>query len=408
MDKCQVCLKAKRLIELESFEFINKKSMLPNKTLLETTIKDKEVFVCMIIFNNRKEIIETHLNNEFKNVKMRLNEALNFIVKSHSMLLYELKYDYCMYHENKEVLKACIEQLHTINTYNDFKIKTIIAKKNEKDCLQHLFLNMDRVNTINPLLKISLTEYNKTLNEIKKEKKVYQDIMWSLENDKVFIYKQLIKGDINKYECLLRLEDKNGEIHAPFSNQYKPHDILSIAKKYNIYHLITKKVIEQSFSFFEETPFSINLEIEDLENLSVMKTLIKHIKHYPKANLIIEITETHCLLMKHFLFLNKLRKKYNIKLSLDDFGSGYSNFINLTLLDTDFVKIDGSLIRDIHLSKEKQIILKHIINLSKDLKKKTVAEFVSNEVVYEYLINNYSIDYYQGYFFGIPTPLKDN
>ena len=94
-------------------------------------------------------------------------------------------------------------------------------------------------------------------------------------------------------------------------------------------------------------------------------------------------------------------KKFNCIVGVDDFGAGYSNFNLLTLLDIDFVKIDGSLIEKINTSKDLEIIVNTIANFSKEFKVKTVAEYVSNEDIYN-KIKELNIDYCQGYYFDKP------
>ena len=70
-------------------------------------------------------------------------------------------------------------------------------------------------------------------------------------------------------------------------------------------------------------------------------------------------------------------KQYGVKIAIDDFGAGYSNFIYIMRLDVDFIKIDGSIIRDIQHNKSSQVITETIINFARKLNIQTVAEFVA-------------------------------
>ena len=99
-------------------------------------------------------------------------------------------------------------------------------------------------------------------------------------------------------------------------------------------------------------------------------------------------------------FITEVRR-FDCIVGVDDFGAGYSNFNLLTLLDIDFVKIDGSLIEKINTSKDLEIIVNTIANFSKEFKVKTVAEYVSNEDIYN-KIKELNIDYCQGYYFDRP------
>ena len=99
-------------------------------------------------------------------------------------------------------------------------------------------------------------------------------------------------------------------------------------------------------------------------------------------------------------------KSLGCSVGVDDFGAGYSNFNMLANLNIDFVKIDGSLIKNIDTSKTQQIIVETIANFSKKFGFKTVAEFVSSEEIYK-KIKELDIDFCQGYHFGKPES-KDN
>ena len=95
--------------------------------------------------------------------------------------------------------------------------------------------------------------------------------------------------------------------------------------------------------------------------------------------------------------------EYGFSLAIDDFGAGYSNFERLTELRVDFIKIDGSLIKNIHQNEETKIIVKTIVNFAKELNIKTIAEYVhSNEVLM--CVNEIGIDYAQGFYIGKPHP----
>ena len=75
-------------------------------------------------------------------------------------------------------------------------------------------------------------------------------------------------------------------------------------------------------------------------------------------------------------------------------------------MDIDFIKIDGSLIKNIHQSKDLEIIVKTISNIAKEFNIKTVAEFVANEDIYN-KVKELNIDYSQGYFFDKPLKFED-
>lgn len=92
---------------------------------------------------------------------------------------------------------------------------------------------------------------------------------------------------------------------------------------------------------------------------------------------------------------------YGCKIAIDDFGSGYSNFEYILKLDADYIKIDGSLIKDIDHNKDSQDIVKTIVSFAKLKNISTIAEFVSSKEIYEKVVE-LGVDYSQGYYFGKP------
>jgi EAL domain-containing protein (putative c-di-GMP-specific phosphodiesterase class I) len=98
--------------------------------------------------------------------------------------------------------------------------------------------------------------------------------------------------------------------------------------------------------------------------------------------------------------------KLNANIAIDDFGEGYSNFSRIVDYKADIIKIDGSLIKNIDKDETKQSIVQAIVSFAKKENKKTVAEFVENEEIYEILLN-LGVDYSQGYYFSKPLMPED-
>ena len=205
---------------------------------------------------------------------------------------------------------------------------------------------------------------------------------------------------IVKYESLVRMIDKDGKAISPFF-------FLDIAKKAKLFTQITKIVIDKSFKTFENLPlcnFSVNLTIEDILDKEVPPYLFKKLSKFSKpGNFIVEITETEeikdYLIVKEFI---KTVKKYGAKVAIDDFGSGYSNFEQVLDLDVDFIKIDGSLIKNIDTDENSKIITEAIISFSKKLGSQTIAEYVHSEGIHK-IVKEMGADFSQGYYLGKPS-----
>jgi PAS domain S-box-containing protein/diguanylate cyclase (GGDEF)-like protein len=228
----------------------------------------------------------------------------------------------------------------------------------------------------------------------------------ALEENRIDVFFQPIvnvkDNNIIKYESLVRYIETDGSIIGP-------NDFLDVAKRSKIYHKITQKVIEISSNVFKDRheTFSINFSIEDLLNEDTIDYLLNKVNEYKLNNrVIVEILESEGIdnYIAVIDIIEKL-KMNGIRIAIDDFGSGYSNFSYLVSLDIDILKIDGSLIKDIDTNKSGQSIVKSIINFTKELGIKTVAEFVCSKEIYD-LLKEMDIDYFQGYYISKPLSIE--
>ena len=96
-------------------------------------------------------------------------------------------------------------------------------------------------------------------------------------------------------------------------------------------------------------------------------------------------------------------KSFGCKIAIDDFGTGYSNFEYILKMDVDFLKIDASLIKNISTDPNCRAIVETIVDFSKKIGIKTIAEFVHSAEVYS-VEKSIGVDFSQGYFFGEPKP----
>lgn len=203
---------------------------------------------------------------------------------------------------------------------------------------------------------------------------------------------------ITKYECLVRVIDDAGNVISPFV-------FLDIAKKTRLYTKLTLKMIEKSVNMFKNNKysFSINLTLEDLLNDETMEFLYTYAYNAGVMNrLTIEIVETEEL--KNFDLANEVFSKFKeagATISIDDFGSGYSNFEYLISLKADFVKIDSSIIKKILDDDRARQIVKSIVDFASRSGMKTVAEFISSKEIADMAIE-IGVDYLQGYYIGKP------
>jgi diguanylate cyclase (GGDEF)-like protein len=204
---------------------------------------------------------------------------------------------------------------------------------------------------------------------------------------------------IVKYEALMRMLDHQGSYIAPIH-------FLELAKKNKLYHQLTKIIIEKTFDKFKDLPYlvSINISVEDILNKEIYSFIIHKLKESAIGNKIVfEIIESEGIenFDQVLEFIEDV-KKYGAKISIDDFGTGYSNFEYLMKLKVDYIKIDGSMIKNIDSDQNSQMITKTIVNFAKNMNTHTVAEFVHSKNVFE-KVKDLNVDFSQGYYFGEPT-----
>jgi len=229
-------------------------------------------------------------------------------------------------------------------------------------------------------------------------------IIQAIKKDKFEIFVQSISNNTQKkYEVLVRMKDEKGAIVSPYF-------FIERAKKLNLYGEITKKVVQKSFEFFanKNTEFSINLAISDILDKDIMEYIIQKIYEFNIGHLLtIEITESEGIdNFEEVISFIKAVKNLGVKIAIDDFGSGYSNFLYLVTLQADFIKLDGSIIRNINKSKTARAVVEAIVFFAKKVGIKTVAEFVSSKELFN-SCKDMGIDYFQGYYFDEPKSIKD-
>ena len=231
-------------------------------------------------------------------------------------------------------------------------------------------------------------------------------INYSIEHNLVEPYFQGImdnkKDEIVKYEALMRIFDKDGNI-------IMPNIFIHKAKKCRLYYklmeILLDKIIINILKY--KIHVSINIDYIDILNPHINKSLIDKIKDNNVGEYItLEILESEKVSNFNIVndFINEI-KKFGVGIAIDDFGTGFSNYENILNLNIDYIKIDGSLIKrideDIYLN-----LIKSIVLFSKQQNIKVVAEFVSDLKILRY-VKNIEIDYSQGYHIGKPMSIQE-
>lgn len=210
-------------------------------------------------------------------------------------------------------------------------------------------------------------------------------------------------GCVEAYEVLGRIWD--GETFAPAQEFADVAEELGMAhqldrevfRKGLAHHRKMTRIHPQAKLFFNLFPGSF-MDIEWIKGIPDMVRAAG----VPCEAVVLEITEREALpnLTKVAEVIDALRA-HRISVALDDFGSGFSSFIYLKFFSIDFVKIEGSFIREIASDKRDRIMVEHINEMAHEFGLKTVAEYVEDEVTAS-VIREIGIDYAQGYYYGRP------
>jgi len=225
----------------------------------------------------------------------------------------------------------------------------------------------------------------------------------AIENDRIVPYFQGIVDNktkkIVKYESLIRLIDEDGSVVSPYL-------FLEHAKKSKLYDTLTQIMVAKTFEVFEtlEFEFSINLTLQDIQCEETRGFLYETLQNSKAAKrAVFEIVESEGI--ENFeevaLFILIL-KSYGCKIAIDDFGTGYSNFSYLSKLDVDYIKIDGSLIKNINSDIDHLLTVESILFFAHRKGIETIAEFVENEETFAKLVE-LGVTYTQGYLFSTPS-----
>lgn len=280
--------------------------------------------------------------------------------------------------------------------------------------------NIDNIGPVYTLAKIEMaqknvqfyvrdTEDDKPDDEsIREHYHMVNVINYAIAHNGVIPYFQGIydnnEKSIHHYESLMRLKDENGKI-------YYPGSFLEVARTFGLlYDSLSFTMIQSVFEKFkdiEDKSVSINLSFRDIKNKKLVEYIydfLRRVKH--PENFVFEILENeelddYDLLIKFVDNIHDLGGK----ISIDDFGSGYSNLQHVASIHSDFLKIDGSIVRNCCNNQEAENLIALIAAWRQISSRnvKIIAEFVENEDIQNKLLH-YAIDYSQGYLFSKPAP----
>ena len=395
------------------FSYLFKKVEI--KTLFLVDILNMQDLNAIYGFSNGNYIIKqlnSILKNETKNsIKKILNREFHIKIKnSHADVFKILIYDDLSIEDIIKIKNLIYENIVS----NDFKlldrnslinIDITIGCSKSDDNRTKVYAEKALHNAKQDFLHYSYYDSFLYKNELINEDLV-DTINYSIQNNLVEPYFQAIMdnntNEIVKYEALMRIFDKDGNMIMPNVFIYK-------AKKCRLYNKLMEILFDKIIIYILKYKIhvSINLDYIDILNPQIKKTLLSKIKNNKIGSyLTLEILESEKV--SNFELVNKFineTQQYGVKIAIDDFGTGFSNYENILNLDINYIKIDGSLIRKIDETIYLNLI-KSIVSFSKEQNIKIVAEFVSDLKTLRY-VKSVGIDYSQGYHIGKPMHIND-
>ncbi len=259
------------------------------------------------------------------------------------------------------------------------------------------------------------TEGDSGLGERHNEMHWVSRIKEALEENRFVLYKQAITA-LNEteltphHELLVRMLDHDGKLVPPVA-------FIPAAERYNLMNSLDRWVIDAAFNFLHVARqrgdlgiYSINLSGNSLNDDDLPNYIQAKINEYQVQadQLCFEVTETAAVFnLENTSRMISLLKKLGCRFALDDFGSGLSSFGYLKNLPVDFLKIDGSFVKDMNTDPMNRAIVEAIHQVGHTLSIRTIAEFVENQAIVDQL-KSIGVDFAQGYHFSKPEPLLGN
>jgi len=214
---------------------------------------------------------------------------------------------------------------------------------------------------------------------------------------------------ICQWELLLRLPGDGGELLLP-------SQFLYTAERSGLILAIDRWVLDQATALIaahhaagRELRLEVNLSgrsVGDQDLPAYIERMLAETQVDP-ASLVLEVTETAAIanIDRGRKFAAQL-KEIGCPFALDDFGAGFGSFYYLKYIPFDYVKIDGEFVRHLPSSSTDQLILDSIVQMSKGLGKRTIAEFVSDKKTVD-VLKAHGVDFAQGYHIGRPRPVSE-
>ena len=415
----QVQVKTK---EIQNRLYYDELTNLKNRTALEDDIKDDDfVSVALIDIDAFDDINELYGFSTGNLVLIEVAKILSDFSKKYSVTPYRVYGNvYCL--ADKKMMGFSRYDEFIGDLCKLFKNRPIHIEELDIDIFINVTLGIsiaqeEPIKTAGIALKkakksnMKFFVYN---NEIDTKEVIKKSMYWrekikiAIEQNSVVPFYQPIfnrNNEIVKYETLMRIKDKNEQGEKIYLS---PYLFLEVSIKTKQYLQLSNQIISKAFDDLSKTQrqISFNLSFKDILDSDFIISLDRNldkIDNENKERIVFEILESDYI--SDYTLLEDFILKYRnqgIKIAIDDFGTGYSNFAHILKIRPNYIKIDGSLIKNINTDKNSYELVKSIIDFCKALNIRVIAEFVHSREVFN-TIFDLGVDEFQGFYLAEPS-----
>lgn len=237
-----------------------------------------------------------------------------------------------------------------------------------------------------------------------------QQVRAAIADNRILLHFQpvydLSQHTIAYYEALVRMENTRGKL-------VYPNSFIPALENTGEMHLLDRWIVKLAIEAVSKAPelkrIAINLSAQAFKDENLVPIIKQSLTNFnvEPSSITFELTESASLFN-----LNVTKKviedlhAIGCSFAVDDFGSGFSSFAYLKELPADYIKLDGSFIRNLHNDEVDKALVKSLIQVVQALGKKAVAEFVENQEILQ-ILQEFGVDLVQGYHIGRPLSVAD-
>lgn len=382
------------------------------ENLLTTATEDNKISILSIDIKDTRQINELYGRDAGRHA---IKTVANFIIHSvgeHDIACRMYNDEFIIALLDDENSTRSLKVVHGVEgrlkkyglltgTNNDLKIHyyNLLAEQSEMDNLELLVNQTISLKNHKKSSTSSSGDSTNLKDEIKRNK-----IVTNILNKNLFTYYyqpiiSAVDGSVYAYEALMRCEQ---EKISPFQILQAATylDRLSDVEKYTLLNVTSD--VESRLDEFGDAKVFINslsgIELSDNDESKFADRVMHN-----NGRFVIEFTEESQLDDNQLQDIKNKYSRYGCRIAVDDYGTGYSNVNNLLRYKPQYVKIDRSLISEIHINPQKQHFVRSIITFAHENDIQALAEGVeTREELYECL--KFGVDLIQGYYTGRPQP----